>query len=137
MSTSRKVIKFFSILSIIAGLILVVCGVLFGLDLFDKGAAELAIPVDEAHFDGVLLAVIAGVQGIVQIIIGWIGIKGANQPSKIGTFFIFSLIALIYYAVCFGILMATQGFDAATFVGTLWHLVMVVLANNVKKEAEK
>lgn len=121
----------------VGGLILIVAAILIGLDMWDEASIQLAIPAQEAHFDGVVLAVIGAVQGLVQLVIGWIGVRGANRPSKIGPFIVLSLIATIYYAVCFGMLFAQSGFDGVCFVGTLWNAFMLLLGNNVRKDAQK
>lgn len=138
MSTSRKVIKFFSILSLVGGLIMLVAAVLVGLDIWDNSTMLLGVPADQAHFDGVATAVIGAVQGIVQLIVGWLGIKGANRPSKIGGFLGITVIAVVYYAVCTVLgITSKSGNMAVIGVGLVWHVIMLIMALNVRKEAQR
>lgn len=138
MSISRKVIKVLSILSLIGGLIQLVGGILVAVDIWDNASVQLGIPMNKAELDAVIIGGICIFFGLFQIVVGWIGIKGANQPSKIGSFLVLTLISLIYHAVCLGLSLATSTGETTTLaVYTVWNVAMLVLGYNVKKEAQR
>lgn len=137
MSTSRKIVKVFSIISLIAGLIFLVGGILLGVGIY-QNPDLLGLSADKAHLEGIYAAVAVGVQGVADLIVGWLGVKAANRPSKAGGYIVISVIALVYqlFFVVYSLVAAT-GFDTTSCVHAVFDLVMVFLGINIKKEAQR
>lgn len=128
-STSQKILKVLSIIAIAAGVI----GVLGGL--------WFAVAMDSAGDSNSLLLGTAGggviiVMGLVNLIIGWLGLRGANDPSKIGPTWVLSLIGLIFYVIMLLVGFYADGTLHAHILGSgIGVLIIFILANNIKHQA--
>ena len=60
------------------------------------------------------------VGGIVDLVIGLLGLRGAKNPRKVGPFFVLCIIGLVLGLVGLGMSLAQGTFD-------LWSLVSVVI----------
>lgn len=145
MSASRKFLKIISMVTIISGISYVIAaagfvavGMFGGMDTIALDNMPIAMPAEAA---GILLAAIAGGNAILNLVLGFLGLRAANVPSKIGPVYVLTIISLVANIInlvfCF-----FQGFGvdvAHTFsvvLGLVCAIVMFVLANNVKKEHE-
>lgn len=140
-SGSQKALKVISILMIVFGGLAIAFG-LFGMV---GGGVIGAAGVDAADDSAAALggiAIVVGigmlVSGVIDLVIGIFGLRGANNPQKIGVFFVFAIIGTVLAALGFvGTLMSGSG-DASSivsgFVGLLLPGACVILANNIKKE---
>lgn len=139
MSTSRKIIKFFSILTLVGGLLRLIAGILIGIDMWDNASMVVGVSPIDGELGGVAIGIMGAVEGIWAMAIGWIGIKGANNPTKIGGFIVITAIAFVYYAFFFvmNFVGGGSGFDGTSFVGTIWNLIALVMGFSVKKEARR
>ena len=139
-STSQKALKVISIIMIVVG----VLGLAFSLFLLIGGGAMGVTGVDMAD-DGTAvaggLAMILGfgllLSSLFDLIIGIFGVRGANNPSKIGVFFVLAVIGVVFGALnLVGTLF--NGLDFSSIVSSLLSLglpiVCVVLANNIKHQ---
>lgn len=102
MSTARKVIKILSILTIVEGLCMAVIGILLMTGIFKLDDANAAYV--ELHLNGgntTYLAIAVLLIAIFCIVEGWLGVKGANVPSKMFPFIIASTAAITYYCTEF------------------------------------
>lgn len=145
MSASRKLLKVVSFITILSGISYLVVGALMaGLGLF--GGTDPIVAAGEASLDakgaGMMLAGIAAVSGIAYLALGFLGVRGANVPSKIGAVYALSVLG-IALAVLNVLYWAWQGFStidmgsAANLLFTAAESVLVfVLARNIKKERE-
>ncbi len=84
-----------------------------------------------------VLAVISIISGVVDLIIGILGVRGANNPDKIGPFFVIAIIGLVLAAIGVVFPLLTGSADFSSMPSTLVQLVIlivcVVLANNIRK----
>ena len=86
---------------------------------------------------GGLLVVFAGV---VELILGILGVRAANDNQKIMPVWILAIIEVILSAVSlgsciFGGSFSTQG--ASTIISLLFAILIMWIANNIKREAGK
>ena len=137
MTGSQKVIKVISILVIIVAIL----SILLGLASCVGGFAGVAASSGASESEQETLALGAGllfflgggaiISGVIDLIVGMLGVRGANNPEKIMPFFVISIIAVVFG--CF----TTGQMDATTIASAVVQLVLmvvcVVLANNVRK----
>ena len=73
--------------------------------------------------------------GAFDIVVGAFGVRGANDPSKIGVFWVLCIIGIVFNAL--GLIMeaTSSGVSASSLIGTLLVVVLFILANNIKKQA--
>lgn len=138
MSGSQKALKVVSIIVIIYAILMILLGAFlcFGASL--PGIAGQAIDVDGSALDAAAVSVILGVgslvSGVVYLIIGLLGKRGAKNPQKIGPFFVLSVIGVIL-SIASAVLGIMQGsFPLSQFVGLLIVILCAVLAFNIKKQ---
>ena len=144
MTKSQKIIKVislilivFSILAIIAGLVTLLGGVAV---IGEGASASAASQTLYATSAGLLFVLGIGslISGIIDLIIGILGLRGAKDPSKIGPFFVISIIGLILSAISFiGTVMS--GGDVSAIVSGLVSLALLIgcvyFANDIRKLA--
>lgn len=141
-SSSQKALKVISIIMIVfAGLTLA-----FGLLTIAGGGAAGYMGVDTADDDAVMLGgmvMILGfmvvVSGIVNLVVGIFGVRGANNPQKIGVFYVLSIIGVVWGVInAAGSLWMNPSIDANAVVSAICGLVLPVaclaLAHSIKKE---
>lgn len=84
-----------------------------------------------------ILAVISIISGVIDLIIGILGVRGANNPEKIGPFFVIAIIGLVLCALGIIFTLASGVTDISTLSSSLVQLILliccVVLANNIRK----
>lgn len=142
MTGSQKAIKVLSIivivvaiLSIVAGLVTCAGGAAGVMAGADASAAEQQLALGT----GVLFVLAGGalVSGIIDLIVGLLGLRGAKDPNKIMPFFVIAIIGAVFAALnligCFtsGQLDGTS--IASAVVQLALMVVCVILANNVRK----
>lgn len=140
-SGSRKALKVISIVMIVFS----VLGVISSLLLLIGGGSLGAAGVDAAD-DAVAvaggLAMILGfgilLSALFNLLIGILGVRGANNPSKIGVFFVFAIIGVVFAAINAISAFFIGDMDVSNILSTLLSFVLpvvcVVLANNIKNE---
>lgn len=84
---------------------------------------------------GTIGGVVLIVAGAFNVVVGVFGVRGANDPSKIGVFWVLCIIGIVFNA--FGLIMEAtgSGISASSLIGTLFVVVLFILANNIKKQA--
>lgn len=128
-STSQKVLKVLSIIAIAAGIIAVVGGIWFMVAMDTAGGTNATILGTAGG--GVII-----VGGLVNLLIGWLGLRGANDPSKIGPTWVLSLIGLIFDAILLILGFIGEGSLNGHALGSLIGvLIIFLLANNIKNQA--
>ena len=139
-SSSQKALKVISIIMIVfasLGILFALLATLGGGALGVLGAADS----DDAMVAGGLLAamgIIMLIGSAIDLVIGIFGLRGANDPRKIGVFFVLAIIGVVFAA--FEVLgnFMNGSMDASTIFSSLFGLVLpvvcVILANNIKKE---
>ena len=147
-SGSQKVLLVLSILNIIGA----VLGLLGGLAIMLGGAFFGAVPASEAASAlegtgvtqgeaGALVGVLGFVvilSGVIELVMGILGVRAANDNQKIMPVWVLSIASLVLNAIAlvstivngtFG----TQG--ASSIVGLILAVLMMWIANNIKREA--
>ena len=138
MSASQKYIKIVSILNIIGGALFVLFGILgflgkgiVGNEALIEEAGDSSAPMIANIF---LIFMIAS--GIFSLIIGILGVRAANDPSKIGPVFILGAISLIISVVNVFVGIFGGNFSVYSLVECVPPALMTWCANNVKKQVK-
>lgn len=150
MSGSQVALKIISILVIILAIISVISGVVAFAYVAsnDPTTTEVATTVKNVSFtygEGAAAIGIFGIiGGIVDFIVGCLGLRGAKDPSKIGPFWVIALIGLVFEVVelILSLISMAQGnipVDSLGFalVSPCIVAVCFFLANNIKKEGKQ
>ncbi|WP_139651924.1 hypothetical protein [Raoultibacter phocaeensis] len=138
MSGSQKALKVVSILLIVYAVIMIAAGAFLCFGASIPGVAGQAIDVGGTALDAASLSMVFGVSsiigGVLYLIIGLLGMRGAKDPRKIGPFFVLSIIGVVLGVVSavMGIVQGT--FPLSQFIGLLVVIVCAVLAYNIKKQ---
>lgn len=145
MSSSRKFLKIISLVTLLSGVSYIIAavgfialGVLGGADVIAVENLPVAMTAQTA---GIVLAVLAGGNAVINLMLGLLGLRGANVPSKIGPVRTLALLSLLMCALNL-VFCLFQGFGAdiahtfGVVLGLVCSIVTFVLANNVKKEYE-
>ena len=138
-TTSQKALKVISIIMIVlAGitLLLGVGGLVTGGFL---GVAGLGTSSGSAAMLGgvaIVASLVIVVSGVIDLLIGIFGLRGANDPRKIGTFYVLAIIGLAFAVL--SALGTVIGGDwssmGSAIIGLILPGVCVLLAYNIKKE---
>lgn len=143
MSLSRKILKIVSLLMILSGISYLILDVIFvAIGMVDGSSALYDdLTVGQA---AVLLIILSTVIGIEYLVMGVLGLRGANVPSKIGPFRVLAIIGLALAIIDIVVYVAFGDFAAMDInsvidklIGLALNIVGLILANNVKKEAER
>lgn len=143
MTGSQKVIKVVSILVIIVAILSILLGLASCVGGFAGVAASSGVSESEqetlALGAGVLFFLGGGaiISGVIDLIVGILGLRGAKDPKRIGGFFAIAVIGFIIAAINLAItLFSAQQLDFATLLAPIAQLVVmlvcVILANNVR-----
>lgn len=149
-SGSQKALLVISIISIV----IAVLGILTALLAMVGGSLFGAVPADEAAEalagSGITqgeLGAVLGVGGLViligcviELIVGILGVRAANDNQKIMPVWVLALIELILYVVSI-VMMIVNGTItndiASTVVSAIIAVLIFWIANNIKREAGK
>ena len=85
MSSHCKVVKGLSLLMFVLGLLAIVAGAVF---VFSAPAVEGLEGVDDPVGIATALGVVFAVTGVFYLVVAVLGIRGANNPSKLGAFIV-------------------------------------------------
>lgn len=143
MSGSQKALKVISIIVIVLAIICIVGGVLLLLpnlayvdaDFPNVEGSDRALVAAGAAMM-IALTVILILSGVIDLIVGILGLRGAKDPKRIGAFFVIAVIGLILAVVNLAITVATGQTDpgslSAPIAQMVVMLVCVILANNIR-----
>lgn len=137
MSGSQKALKVVSVLLIIYAVAMAAFGIfmvaggsfLVGETVDVDGTAQAANVMAAALGAGT----IAG--GVIDLIIGLLGLRGAKNPRKVGPFFVLCIIGLVLGLVGLGMSLAQGTFDLWSLVSVVIVAVCLYLSAQVKKQA--
>lgn len=140
-SSSQKALKVISIIMIVfAGLTLA----LSLLTLIGGGAMGFvgASGADDSTLlvGGMVmvLGMIMLVGGGINLVIGIFGLRGANNPQKIGVFYVLSIIGVVWAVINALVTIAGTSMDASSLISVICGLILPVaccaLAFSIKKE---
>ncbi|MEF9876542.1 MAG: hypothetical protein RR772_06505, partial [Gordonibacter sp.] len=68
-------------------------------------------------------------------IIGFLGLRGAKNPRKVGPFFVLCIIGLVLGLIGLGMSLAQGSFDPSSLVNVAIMAVCLYLASKVKQQA--
>ena len=145
-SGSQKALLVLSILKIIGAVLLFLVGLLAVLALgtvpeaeMASVAAEAGVSTEEALGAGFAIGAVMIVAGIIDLILGILGVRAANDNQKIMPVWVLALISLI-----FGIIGAISGIVSGDIDGSqigsyivsiIVSILIFWIANNIKREA--
>ena len=141
-TTSQKALKVISIIMIVFAALTLLLGIggivtggalgILGAGIGDAGSAALVGGVAAVAGFVILLG------GAINLAIGIFGLRGANDPRKIGAFYALAIIGLAFAVLsALGTFFgggADGGDIASALFGLVLPLVCVLLAYNIKKE---
>jgi len=149
-SGSQKVLLVLSILNIIGavlallgGLAMMMGGALIGAVDSSEAAAALAgsgVSQGELGVVAALGGFLVIFAGVIELVMGILGVRAANDNQKIMPVWVLSIISLILNAVGFiaCIVNGSFGTQGATYIISLiLAALMMWIANNIKQEAGK
>ena len=146
MSTNRKILKVVSIISLVLDLLLVIFGVLLfaGISLDPNGAIDAAAQNPVAGFTsnqtvGMLLAasVAAIIFGLWDIFVSIMGIRGANNPSKMGFVTVIAGISLAISVVGVIASVVAGSFSLSELSGAALDAIFFYICYTVREEGKK
>lgn len=146
MSSERKALKIVCFLYVLDAIASLVTGgiVLSGMGLIDPadvvtvGGVDFALQPWALGFGVILIA-----SGIFYLVFAMAGIKGANNPRKIGTFRVLAWVALIVGVLSTVVNVIFNGGDlvasigSTTVVSIAFAVACIVLGNKVAEQAER
>ena len=137
MSGSQKALKVISIITIVYAVVLLVLGIFMA-----AGGSLLSgetIDVDGTAASASIVAAVLGVTlvigGVVDLVIGLLGLRGAKNPRKVGPFFVLCISGLVLGLVGLGMSLAQGTFDLWSLVSVVIVAVCLYLSAQVKKQA--
>ena len=138
MEGSRKALKVISIVLIVYAAFLIVFGMFMAFGGMLPGLSDATLDVNGSQqgFAAVALAVggILVVTGIIDLIIGLLGLRGAKNPKKIGIFFVLSLIGVVLGAIGLVSDIMQGTLQPASIASLLLVAVCAGLAYTIKKQ---
>ncbi|MEG1562002.1 MAG: hypothetical protein RR323_06330 [Raoultibacter sp.] len=140
-SSSQKALKVIAIIMIVFAAFSILGGLFAAFGGGALGSAAITAGDDKATVVGGV-ALLGGIMmligGIINLVIGLLGLRGANNPQKIGAFFVLSIIGFVFAALSLVSILMSGAFDITTLVsdviGLALPLICVLLAYNIKKE---
>lgn len=137
MSLSRKVIKVLSILTVIEGAFFVVCGVLVMTGILQLEDSDAAYIVMHTNGNKTFIGIVVLAVGIYEIIEGFLGVKGANNPAKMFPFLIAASGAIAYYGTEFLHSLLEDGIAWTMLITCILNCVVWYFAYKTYKETQK
>lgn len=138
MSASQKYIKIIGILNIIGGAFYTLIGILgflgkglVGNEALIEQAGDSAAPEAVNVFLIVMIVI-----GLFSLIIGILGVRAANDPSKIGPVFTLAVVSLIISVVNLFVGIFGGNFSIYSLIECVPPALMTWCANNVKKQGK-
>lgn len=139
MSENRKALKIISIIIILAGLYDLIPGLII---LFTSSSPDIAgqvLLIKGAVYTEAMAAVVFGaiyvVSGLINLIVGLLGWRGAKNPSKIGPFFVLAVIASIVAVLLLVSDLATGTWPVSSAIEALLVIATAVIAYRIRQEA--
>lgn len=138
MSTSQKYIKIIGILNIIGGAFYVLIGIL---GFLGKGLVSNEALIEQAGDSSAPAAantflIVMIIIGLFSLIVGILGIRAANDPSKIGPVFILGVISLVISVVNLFVGIFGGNFSIYSLIECVPPALMTWCAINVKKQVK-
>ena len=137
MSASQKYIKIVSILNIIGGAFYVLIGILGFLGkglvgneaLIEQAGGDSSAPMAANVFLIVMIVI-----GLFSLVVGILGVRAANDPSKIGPVFTLAIVSLAISVINLFVGIFGGNFSVHSLIECVPPALMTWCANNVKKQ---
>lgn len=143
MSGARKALKIMSILTIVMAIIQIITA---GLIVF---GSSFMVGMQEAELDGTTVdvgvalmgvGIMALVSSVVSLIVGILGVRGANDPTKIGPYKIIAIIGLVLCILQAAMFLFTgqiASYGVSGVLSLVFVAVLVFLAFKIEKEGKQ
>ncbi len=132
MNGYQRAVWIVSIINILFALV----GIVVGVVVLLLGAGMLGESADEAILSGYVVsgffiaaAVLGIIQSIYQLIVGCLGVRGSRDASKIGPFFVLTVINFIWAIVVFAFYLfnVTGGSSADLTTNVISSIINVII----------
>lgn len=139
MSGSQKALKVISIILVIWAIV----GILLGAFLA-AGSAVPGLSAESIDMDGTTMNMSTAalgfgigiiITGVIDLIIGLLGLRGAKNPHKIGLFFVLCIIGLVLGVIGLVMNIMQGAFQWTSLVSVLIVAMCTFLAYSIKKQA--
>ena len=138
MSNSQKYIKIIGILNIVGGAFYVLIGILGFLGKSVVGNEALIAEAGDSNapiaVNVFLIAMI--VVGLFSLIVGILGVRAGNDPSKVGPVFTLSIVSLARSVIGLVGSIFNGSFSIYSLIECVPPALMTWCANNVKKQVK-
>lgn len=137
MSSNRKFLYLMGIITIVVG----AAYVLLGLYVLLTGAVDddILAAYTAAGMDTAIAATLSGgfliVAGLIQALVGFLGVRGAKQPRKVLPYLVLVIIDMIFCLISF-IQVCLNGSMQASDITLLLPVALVIAAWGVHQEAK-
>lgn len=139
MSGSQKALKVISIVLIIWAIITILIGAFLAAGSAMPGMSDQSIDVSGTALSASSAALALGVGtvvgGVINFIIGFLGLRGAKNPKKIGAFLVLCIIGLVLGIVGIVLNVMNGAFQWTDLVSVVIVAVCTILAFSVRKQA--
>lgn len=143
MTLSRKFLNVAGILEYIFGALTLILAVVVagaGIYVMQKPNLALAMPRDFGDYTILIVGIALAVSSVFSIIYGHLERAAAKDPAKIMPVWVLSILSAVLETIGI-ILNLVQGVAvtalATNFIGLAVSILVLVVANNIKKEAGK
>ncbi len=132
MSTNCKIVKVLSLISVVCGIFVVVVGA-----LALAGSEVASVIVGDFGLAAQIMGAIAIIVGLFYMVAGIMGARGANRPSKLGTFIVLAAIIAAINLLDLALIFVgnSGGIFLLPLLFALIAIVAVIYASRAKKEA--
>ncbi|MDO4182355.1 MAG: hypothetical protein Q4E12_01945 [Coriobacteriia bacterium] len=145
-SGSQKALKVISIiLIVIAVLGIVLTAAIFAAANMPEVKEQLNAQMMSYGYDAsqvgmaiTVIAVIMLVSSLIDLLIGIFGLRGANDPSKIGVFWVLCIIGIIVsaLAICSNLAQGQTSNMPSNLISLIVDAILLLLANNIKSQTK-
>lgn len=134
MNNYQKTLKVLSIILIVCAALSIVIGIAFiamaaaNTSINSEVLTETGNMVITYGTGSTLLGLVFLVSGIIELIVGFFGLRGSKDPQKIGAFYVMALIGLIYEIASFVlccVFYATNSVDTSTLLAQAISVIYV------------
>lgn len=139
MSGSQKALKVISIILVVWAIVVILLGAFMAAGSAVPGMSAQSIDMNGGTMDLASAALAFGVGtvvgGVVNLIIGFLGLRGAKNPHKIGLFFALCVIGLVLGVVSVVMSVMQGAFQWTSLVSLAIIAVCTFLAAKIRKQA--
>lgn len=139
MSGSQKALKIISIIMIVWAVITILFGAFLAAGSAIPGMSDQSIDVSGTALNASSAALALGVGtivgGAINLLIGFLGLRGAKDPKKVGAFFVLCIIGLVLGVAGIVLNIVNGAFQWTNLVSVIIVAICTYLATAIKKQA--